>query len=443
MNQVLNRSGNIHAVEWKCLLYALLLYIPTLNMVREELQLLIVPAILLLDWKVVQASFSNLRQGKIAPRWRMALVLLAAIMLLSLLNKILNGHEILCLKDYYASFYLVPVTFFVGKFVTRHAVFRFVLILICIEVLVGIVEYFFNLRSFMGCNNVITDKSLLYNSRIFGLSSNSSVLAIKIMVGFVLIDYTEWARKCSYPVRFMLFIGLILTFNRTVLVALAVYWALLLVKLLFCLIGQRKKVNFKRNLPLQVALFSLLLMAVLGPAISYQFTRGGKEMDSLDTRLYRNQTALSCAEMHAPELQTPQEAKNKHVEKLMGNLGSVELSGRKLIWYNFLHNIVEKPLFGNGSDKLYFRSWQPRKQQFALIHAHNSFLELLATNGIVIFALYMLLYVLLLNRYNWLPLIAFGIYSLGQYGIFWGMSFLDVFLVVFLFLPKPTQSHAD
>lgn len=442
MNQALNQSGNIRQ-EWKYLLYALLLYIPTLAMVREEWQLLIVPAILWLDRDAVKTTLTNLRQGKISRKWRIALLLLSMILLFSLFNKLLNGHEIICLKDYYASFYLVPVTFFVGKFVARQPVFRFVLILICLEVVVGIVEYFFNLRSFTGCSDVITDKTLLYNSRIFGLSSNSSVLAIKIMVGFVLIDYTEWVRKWNYPVRAMLFIGLILTFNRTVIVALVVYWILLLLKSLVILVFQRKKLDFKCNVPLQVAAFSLLFLAVLMPLISYQFTRGGKEMDSLDTQLYHKNTGLSCAEMHAPELKTPQEASNNHVEQLMGNLGSVELSGRKLIWYNFLYHITEKPLFGNGSDKLYFRSWQPKKQQFALIHAHNSFLELLATNGLVIFALYMLFYLSLLNRRNWIPLAAFGVYSLGQYGIFWGMSFLDVFLVVFLFLPKSIESHAD
>jgi hypothetical protein len=443
MNQTTNLSGNMRQIEWKYLLYALLLYIPTLNQVREELQLLIVPVILLLDFPAVKTNFTALIQGKISSRWKWTLALLAAIMVFSLVNKIFNGNEILCVKDYYASFYLVPITFFVGKYVGKQSVFKFVLILICLEILVGIIEYFSGLRSFSGCNNAITDKSLLYNSRIFGLSSNSSVLAIKVMVGFVLIDYTEWTKKINYPVRLLLFIGLILTFNRTVLVALVVYWILVLLRTLCKTMIHKQKIRLRTNLPLQVALFTLLLIGVLAPVISHQFTRGGMEMDTLETKLYRTQERMSCAEMHAPELQTPLEAKNKQVEKIMGNLGSVELSGRKLIWFNFLHHIAEKPLFGNGSDKLYFRSWQPTKKQFALIHAHNSFLELLATNGLLIFALYLVFYLSLLNRYNWVPLIAFGVYSLGQYGIFWGMSFLDVFLVVFLFLPKPVKAHAD
>jgi hypothetical protein len=443
MNQTTNLSGNMREIEWKYLLYALLLYIPTLNQVREELQLLIVPAIFLLDFSAVKTNFKLLVQGKTSSRWKLALILLAAIMVFSLANKIFNGKEILCLKDYYASFYLVPVTFFVGKYVAKQSVFKFVLLLICLEILVGIIEYFYGLRSFSGGNNEITDKTLLYNSRIFGLSSNSSVLAIKVMVGFVLIDYTEWAKKINYPVRFLLFIGLILTFNRTVLVALVVYWILVLLRTLCRSMVHRQKVRLRGNVPLQVALFTLLLIGILSPVVSYQFTRGGKEIDTLETKLYKTRETLSCAEVHAPELQTPQEAKNRQVEKLMGNLGSVELSGRKLIWFNFLHHIAEKPWFGNGSDKLYFRSWQPAKNHFALIHAHNSFLELLATNGVLIFVLYLAFYLSLLNRYNWLPLVAIGIYSLGQYGIFWGMSFLDVFLVVFLFLPKPVKAHAD
>ena len=82
--------------------------------------------------------------------------------------------------------------------------------------------------------------------------------------------------------------------------------------------------------------------------------------------------------------------------------------------------------FGNMSVKLWYN------HEGTLFHAHNSFVETLASNGIFIFLLYMFFVLKNLNRYNAKFVMPILVLSVLQYGIFWGISFLDIVFQYFL-----------
>ncbi len=98
------------------------------------------------------------------------------------------------------------------------------------------------------------------------------------------------------------------------------------------------------------------------------------------------------------------------------------LTGRDHIWLSFSKFITEHVIFGNGSIKLWIGGY----------HAHNSFLELIATNGLVISCFYFLLILRNTTKENLVFVVAIILYSLTQYGMFWGISLIDILLIHFL-----------
>ena len=106
--------------------------------------------------------------------------------------------------------------------------------------------------------------------------------------------------------------------------------------------------------------------------------------------------------------------------------GGVELSGRSEIWTFFLLFISDNFIFGNGSVKLYAEGG---------MHAHNSFLQLLANNGIVLSFLYIAWLGININKNNFIYVISILIFSTAQYGVFWGTSVMDITLFLLLFTP--------
>jgi hypothetical protein len=110
----------------------------------------------------------------------------------------------------------------------------------------------------------------------------------------------------------------------------------------------------------------------------------------------------------------------------------VNTAGRNLIWLNYLQFIEEHPHFGNGSQKLWMRSVNANKGSVALMHAHNSLLQFLASHGIWITLLYLAFYFWLWKRKNAASIFAIVVYSVFQFGWGWGFSLLDVMLVYFL-----------
>ena len=80
-------------------------------------------------------------------------------------------------------------------------------------------------------------------------------------------------------------------------------------------------------------------------------------------------------------------------------------------------------LLGNNSIKLWLDGY----------HAHNAYIEVIATNGVFIALLYFTLIYRNIRKSNWVYVIPILIFGLTQYGFFWGISLMDILFYVILF----------
>lgn len=65
-------------------------------------------------------------------------------------------------------------------------------------------------------------------------------------------------------------------------------------------------------------------------------------------------------------------------------------------------------------------------------HAHNSYIWVLASNGIIIALLYYYYTIRFVNRYNFIPILSILLTSITQSTIYWGLSNADVFLFILI-----------
>jgi len=422
----------------KYLMYALLLYLPTIANIRAELFLLAIAVVIIGERKSLLVELKEFKATPFATKYIFTTWLIGAIILASLINKFVNGDDILCLRDYYSSFYLFPLLILVSKFFGKVEVFKFLLVFTTIEVGVGCVEYLIESRSLildLGEMNPITDKLLLYNSRCYGLSSNSSIFGYKILVGVILLEFTRFSKVVSWFLRGGLLIGALLSFSRAVVVVLILFWV---VRAFYGLIKGYKERRVYYTVAFQFNMLMLVLIVVFNSGIRDQISRGGHDAESVfgEASYIDKLEPSSCDEIHAIDYSQGQIDPELHGwgEKLMMRTEGVQTSGRKLIWVNYLNFIENNLMFGKGSNKLMLRSWQNESGKYKLIHAHNSFLMMLAGNGLIITALYFLFYLANFKSRNFLAIAAILLYSLLNYGIFWGFSYMDVIFIILLTL---------
>lgn len=360
--------------------------------------------------------------------------ILVLILVLSLLNKIFFGHEILCLKDYYSSFYLLPFLIIIGQLVFHQKLFKTIIFLTALECVIAIIEYSIGFRSlimtFEG-NNIISDYSLLYNSRVFGLSVNSSVLAYKVFISLILIDFIQLKRQFNWVFRLILTVGLIFSFSRIIYLLLILYWFITMISYF--------RIGFKNAIRESSFLFMFLILIaniIFFNTIKNQLTRGAHDAETSFSNTTETTVGIpqKCSDIHALPLKegTINPSDQGLGDKLLLSAENIQSSGRKKIWLNYINYIEQNFLLGNGSDKLMFRQWLVDYNRFKLVHAHNSFLQLLATNGIIITILYLVLYFSLMKSFNLIPVLIIILYSCLNYGIFWGFSLMDFMLIIFI-----------
>lgn len=319
------------------------------------------------------------------------ILIITLIVLLSLINRILhlgyNTNEYAYIP--FTAAYIL--TFFFSRSLESNSL-KYLLILISIESFVAILEFVFSTQTFFKgfVSTRISqwyNSGLLYYQRSFGLSNNSSEVAYKIFVAFLIFDLNLISKKIfKRIILILLVLGLVVTFNRSVIISLIIFYFLSNIK---------SFIKFFSNLKIKyyLLIFSLILFTltiVYFDTILYQFTRG-----------------ISI---------------------------SVDANKRTIITNHFIDFISNHFFFGNGSYKLFYNL------NGANYHAHNSFLQVFATHGFFIFLLYILLIIVNINSKNYrfiLPIIAL---SLTQYGIFWGISILDIAFLYFLIFYRNDSS---
>lgn len=411
------------------------------------------------DWKEQKWSSSALRYF-----WLPCL-----FVLLALLNKLTNGHELRSLRDFYASFMLLPLLMIAARGIFSKRVIKLVVLFVLIETLIGLLEYGYHVRSFfvpLDQESMIVKGTSIYNTRVFGLGSNSPIFGLRCLVALFFLEATDWKRYWKWLLKVILILGVIVSFNRSVVICCIVFYLLQFGQLVWKERRAFKQLVRNRLVHDSLATFLLLILVFGSDFMMEGMNRDGVAREDLlvqiptpvpsstpapapkpaenpvvECHVKRNKNKSATVQIRDTHELNYNNPKLKEVYELdsLGGITrnflqlteSIQSSGRKLIWLNYIQFIEKNPLTGNGSEKLYFTAVDEESKKIELIHAHNSFLELLGTNGLFLGLMYLVMIVLWWKKKNFPILAAIIIYSLMQYGIFWGMSFLDV---IFVFL---------
>lgn len=308
-------------------------------------------------------------------------LIVAGVFVISAFNWSIHMDRADGLMDAFPVFTLLPLCILAGVFL-RPSDAKWLIHFIAIESVVSLIEYGMGVPSIVpGVELPEIDPEqadLWYYRRVFGLSINSSVLALKVFTALLLMDYFRMKSMWFKFYRLLFFAAIFVTFNRTVILTVGIYF-----------IGQQIQSWYVIKAPprQQMAKMFGLLMVLVAAAIGvYYFS------DELLAQFTRKK--------------------------------GVDLSGRDHIWPFFWDYILNDIMFGNGGMKVF----DPMGR-----HAHNSFLQNWASHGGIV--TFMLVWLILRNiRFkNFWLIAAILIYSSTQYGIFWGISLLDIAMYAFLF----------
>lgn len=242
------------------------------------------------------------------------------------------------------------------------------LLLICIEIIIG--GYMYQSGKYFEIS-----EDFLYNKRVTGLSNSASVFASKIFLGIMLAYIVKHHFKYTFLIAIygLLFIGSYITFNRTFLLS----------SVSFIIISNYKILYKKSKIAISLIIVFLITLYFYEGEVLYQFTRGSDNM----TRI---------------------------------------LSGRDVIWSNYISFIKDNPIFGYGSAKLWYQV------DYKVVHPHNTYIMTLASNGILISLLYLYMLVYGLKKQSFIFIVPILISGLTQYSFLWGCGLFDIFLFYFL-----------
>ena len=373
-------------------LIALLAYLPTCAFIPVEVYLLFIP-LLLIHYKVNWSFIKNikLRHFGINECLIISIVVLAGINRITHWNYTSDG-----LSGLYSYIYLLPLTYFISKVFIRIEIFKLIIYFVLFEIAFALVEYSLGISTiFRGLSNYrqFDSYQMIYYTRTFGLSGNSSIFGLKIFIALLLLDYLPLKKWIYIVLKVGIFVGIFLTFNRAVMLITFIYFGFSILKMGVQLI---KKTKIKRA-PLLLNLLFLLFWFHNPAWFQNQFSRNNTQVKM--GRFEENPNGINL------------------------ELPDIEMSGRKEIWEGYLTFTNDNLFFGNGS----------KKYMLGTFHAHNSFLEMISSNGIIISLLMLLLIALNLNRFNYIIIGFFLMLSMGQYFVLWGVSLADIIFFSFLF----------
>jgi len=273
---------------------------------------------------------------------------------------------------------LIYITVWASK-VCDTRILKWLVVLSVFEIFVGMWERSVGINSLFASSAVdmsdYGEDALLYNLKVNGLGVNSTSIGYKSFLSLLLYERFP---DCRFIKKWLFvslcIIGTILSFNRTSMVGIAAYFGLY-----FLHKGNRKYFV----LLIIIVIGALFYFPTLYDGLVMQVTRGGAGSENM-------------------------------------------LSGREDIVPIYLSFIKEHLLFGNGSFKLFFYSGD------IMLHAHNAYLQTIATNGILISLLYLLLLCLIINSHNIKFAFPILVCGMTQAFILWGTSLNDFVLYTLL-----------
>lgn len=318
------------------------------------------------------------------------------------------------LKDFYSYAYLFPFTYLGARTlkIYEKGVLKWLIIFIAFESLVAILQYFLGVSSFftnLKLYREFTSYDMLYYTRVFGFSSNSSMLSLKLFIGLILLN-TKVVNKSWTLVFEFLFLALsILAFGRIILIVIPIYY---LIKICINLI-KYKRIKTEILLPF---LAFILFFSVNPSWTNKQFTRNNMSVSKIKEVEDVN---------HDGKITDKNENNfnNSELTDIVG-ISDINMSGRNKIWNHYFNNIESNIFFGNYGKKYLIND---------KTHAHNSYLQILSSFGIIFTIFLLAVFILRINYENFYIVIPIFLVSLGQYFVFWGISFFDVIFYYFLF----------
>jgi len=318
------------------------------------------------------------------------IIILFSIGILSFINLVIHIGQLDSSDSVFPYTFLMFISYFLAKYISK-ADLKILIIFLSLEAFLGIVEFALNINTIFLWESYFTKYNptdLLYFRKVFGLSDNSSFFAEKIFIAILLIDFYKFFSKKTRAIMLLLFfIATVISFQRTTVLLIVLFY---LIKLSLYTIHQLRQIKLSISLKkiasnFILSVFVIALIILLLSKSSTIFTQLSKGMDR------------------------------------------IELSGREKIWNHYLSFIKENLIFGNFSQKYYIDDRDKRE----LVHAHNSFLQVLASHGIIIFMLFISLIFININSKNFIYVSIILILSLFQYAVFWGVSFIDIALFIF------------
>lgn len=381
-------------LKTKLIMLGLLIALPTFALIPHFFFLF--PLFYILAYRRNQLSFNQISIKKVDPN----VLIILLIILFSFIYRFFYGNTI---KDFFPETVLMLLTLTYSKFIKIKDL-KILIFIITLEALVVLLEYFLGVQSIIpsvqakiASGATSYESNLLYYSRPYGLSENSSIIAYKLFIGFALTIYLRLTSYFWRVVQALILLASFFTFNRTVLLIIVIFICLLFIKPTIVFYGNLLRMKIKKNHITPLIFITLALILIISFGVYY--------FETIFSQLTRSK--------------------------------GFDLAGREGIWERFIVFIKNNFWFGNGTLKYTV------SHHDGFAHAHNSFLQILASHGFFIFILYMFLVIRNIRANNIIFILSFLSYSLFQYGIFWGISLMDIIFFMFLFRPNFRPKKTD
>lgn len=353
---------------------AFFIYLSSTEFAPHFLQLIVLPILF----------FANKKEFKLTGNYSLILFLVYCCIINEIIGLIFLSTTI---SNY---FYVVPYFIFIYFTIIlsrniKFLVVKWILLFICLEIILGFIQLQLGIKSFTNSVELLND-GILMNQRVSGISGNSSGLAQKTFFALMLfVAFLDKIRFNKYIFFLIIFTGLIITFNRT----------FIFTSILFILLSYRYKIKFIissrfKRLLIYSSIFGVIII------LTYSYN------DLIIKQLLRGRSEIT--------------------ESMSA------FSERDMLYRYFFDFIKQNPILGNNSFKLNYTTFDGR-----VLHAHNSYLQLFANNGIFIGSIFLTFIIRLVNRNNYIYVLPILVSGLLQYSVFWGTSFADVFFYFFIF----------
>lgn len=387
------------------IILALLIYLPTCVSIPLEVYFLLMGLTIYLNREFLKGYILNLIKLKVIDK---NFTYILSFSLVALIFRLFDYQNWESIKDIYSFAYLFPFTYVIAKSVNTNVI-KYVVYFLVFESVVSIVEYAYGVNTFFTFHKLyseINHADLLYYTRVFGLSGNSSGLSIKLFIGVMLLNVLHLNKYKRIIFEVLMLTASVFVFGRIAIGAIIVFY---LIKLISVVVTKNKFALYE---------FVSILLFVLFFSVNFtwtanQFTRNNKEVST------------GRIKEHGGEFVDAAFVNGEKVSNLTEDLGidKIEMSGRNEIWNSFFNFSIKNLFVGNKA----------KKYMLGTFHAHNSFLEVLSSFGLIMFCGLMLIFGFNLSKINYVYVLAFLFISLGQYVLFWGVSFFDIIFYYLIF----------